>query len=101
MFAPQVHFVTSSLEGMITYLLWQCLQLGGTVEEVPSGTTMLKRQVSEEVKMQNKQTNKRSEISKHTKHFSTTSKQNYYCKEVQFQLNKSQLYDGYSKWEKN
>lgn len=43
MFAPQVCFVTSSLKGMITYLLWQCLQLGGIVEEVPPGTTMLKK----------------------------------------------------------
>lgn len=86
MFAPQVCFVTSSLKGMITYLLWQCLQLGGIVEEVPPGTTMLKKKKkdSEEVKMQKtKEPNKKSsEVLKHAEHLATTSKQDNSCKEV-------------------
>lgn len=37
---------------MITYLLWQCRQLEGIIEEGVSGTMMLKRKIFEKFKKQ-------------------------------------------------
>lgn len=44
--------LTWSLKGIVTYLLWQCVQLEGIVKEVAAGIAVLQRKVFEKVKMQ-------------------------------------------------